>query len=247
MEHLDFDLRLELSPEGLRVRVQNSPAGEEAQALVSLPRLAHDGTLERLGRAVQQSRDVEPAAGLPGEREPPREVAQRIGADLFEALFTGSVRQRFEESLVHAGSLPGQLLRVRLRYSLTEPELASAVGLPWEYMVHDGNFVGLSPAFSVVRYPEVDKPPSLPPFERPLRIALLSGHRRGTIREPLEDPEAPEADRSRGGFPGPARGRGCRSSENVALLDHHSSFTSSLCLWPMLRNSRFSSGVGPSL
>src|SRR5829696_7325782 len=175
MEHLDFELRLESLGKGrYQARVLGSPAGEEACEVVSLPRPKHDGVLEPLGRAVQRSWEPAPADGAPQEPESPMAVAQRIGSDLFQALFTGSVRERFEASCGYASSLAGRVLRVRLRYSLSEPELSPAVALPWEYMVREGEFLGLHPWFSVVRHPEVARPSHLPPFRPPLRIALLS-------------------------------------------------------------------------
>ena len=101
--------------------------------------------------------------------DPNLELRKAFGKRLFEALFTGKVRDTWVASRgrVNAGEADG--LRLRLR--IDEPELAA---LPWELLWDEqtNNFLATSADLVVSRYLPVPEPPVLL-IEGQLRILLV--------------------------------------------------------------------------
>ena len=156
--YLDFDL--EIGPgEGRAypVSVLHSPAGE-ARTVMQFPfdELALENYLLKLQTALLRSG---------GRRrsilDPHQQAVQDFGRALFEALFNGEVRSRYDLSRLQADHA-GQGLRLKLH--IRPPELAV---LPWEYLFDTrvGDYLCLSSSTPVVRYPE------LPQAMQPLRVS----------------------------------------------------------------------------
>ncbi|HEY4688129.1 MAG TPA: protein kinase [Anaerolineae bacterium] len=182
LHYLDFEL--EIGP-GLGreypVVVVHSPAGE-ARETMKLPfdELALESRLDKLQLALLRSGGKRRQNLLPEEQ-----AVQNLGQGLFDALFTGAVRERYSVSLdqarrEHAG------LRLKLR--IQPPELAT---LPWEFLydARQSKYVCLSRHTPIVRYLEL--PQSLEPLAvtAPLRIL-------GMIARPCNLP-ALDVDRER--------------------------------------------------
>lgn len=165
VEYLDFDVEVEV---GARLRYLvdvRSPAGEAREEMrFPFTPNALEGKLKDLEIALLRSgRTVRRIAPLE------EQAVQDFGRALFDALFTGEVRSRYDASLREA-SLQGKGLRIRLR--VTPPDLAS---LPWEFLydARQGDYVCLSTNTPIVRYPEMPLPIEQLPVTPPLRILGL--------------------------------------------------------------------------
>lgn len=101
------------------------------------------------------------------------------GGELFRAVFTGEVKERWQESLAKLGAGCGLRLRLRLEGA---PEL---VGLPWEclYDPDQKTFLALQVETPVVRYLEVPAEPLSRKAPVPLKVLVLTANPQGT--EPL--------------------------------------------------------------
>lgn len=157
--HDDFDLSF--LNEGHRTyRVHVSSPGGEAEGLFTPPEM---GGVAPAPSAPPATRDAtatrEVGAPAPAEPDPTRE-----GAALFDALFTGAVRDCFTLSL-DGSTRTGRGLRIRVRLTAT-PEL---VGLPWEtlYSTAQKRHFALSISTPIVRFLD------LPQAHQPLRVDQL--------------------------------------------------------------------------
>ena len=162
---LNFDMAIEPADGGYRTRVLASPAGEWGSAGFALP--FTDAGLENfvlkvgmsIGRVRRKVRRIE-------SRE--RRLIEDFGGQLFQALFSGPLRECLEQSRLVAES-KGAGLRIRLRLP------AELANVPWEYLYDedDGGFVGLSPDTPLVRYLEMPRPVRPFPVRPPLRILAM--------------------------------------------------------------------------
>lgn len=105
--------------------------------------------------------------------------AQRMGSDLFRAVFRGEILRLFYESLGQARSGRG-VLPVELRFELEDPLQARLATLPWEqlYDPDRGHFLAQKEETPVVRYLSFDgraKRFELPPVLRVL-VVTASPH-----------------------------------------------------------------------
>ena len=116
------------------------------------------------------------------------EVALRfLGARLFEQLFRGSVRRRFDTSL---GCLrPGDGLRIKIQIDLHEPALAPLHALPWELLFESWNqhAFSLDQRFSIVRFIPRERFLDRRDLPRPLRILLACAEPRSARMLSIED------------------------------------------------------------
>ena len=160
---LDFDVAIEPLSEGYRTRVVASPCGE-AHADFTLP--FSDENLEILvlkvvgsiGRIRRKVRRIESQE---------RGLLETFGGQLFQAAFSGTVRDCLGRSRLVAGD-KGAGLRIRLRLP---PALAN---IPWEYLYdREYGFIGLSPETVLVRYVEMPSPVQPFPVSPPLRILAM--------------------------------------------------------------------------
>ena len=160
---LDFDVFIESLDKGYRTRVVASPVGD-AVADFDLPFTDKDleililKVVGSVGRVRQRVRRIETQE---------RRLLEVFGGQLFQAAFSGRVRECLERSRMVADSR-GAGLRIRLRLP---PALAN---IPWEYL-YDGEygFVGLSPETALVRYVEMPAPVRPFPISPPLRILAM--------------------------------------------------------------------------
>jgi Flp pilus assembly protein TadD len=169
---LDLDLLFEHSPDGYRVRVLRSPAGDGQSAAFARPftDLELENLVLKVGKFRTRSRRIEAA---------PVAAAKQAGGRLFDAMFAGAVGECLHRSADRA-RYEGTWLRIRLLLSDC-PELAD---LPWE-LLYDRNedwFLALSDRTPVVRYVQLPDPPRALSVTLPLRILVIRS-------EPVDFPE----------------------------------------------------------
>lgn len=136
-----FDLLLELTEEGYRVTVRNSPAGTATVALV-LP-------LQRREQHVTVQRLLSDPGGDDAQRSAQFALAREVGGKLFDAVFHGPILECWQASW-RAAYAARASLRVQLSIS-DDPALRA---LPWEYLYDDtrDEFLALSVHTPIVRY-----------------------------------------------------------------------------------------------
>ena len=157
---LDFDIHIDRTPSGYRVRVMNSPAGQaEAEFKAPFSELEVENFILRVGRTRKGVRRLE---------SPEMEAARKFGGGLFEAVFSSEVRGRLRSSLNEARQ-QGAGLRFRL-HLMDVPELAE---LPWEFLYDStlDEFLVLSVQTPLVRY--LDLPIKTAPLEVGLPLKVL--------------------------------------------------------------------------
>jgi hypothetical protein len=123
-----------------------------------------------LGRAA---RDLEPTRGA----ELRETTLAELGERLFRALFTGTVRNRYHESLGRVLAHGNCGLRLRIELGLKNPAMARLHAIPWEYLrpAEDGHFLGLRRDISIVRYLDLALAGDRPPVPAPLAILVVAG------------------------------------------------------------------------
>jgi hypothetical protein len=173
IQYEDFALKIEPKRGDVYpVIVLSSPAGE-GRSSFSLPYDLDEigDVLFDLGQTVRSSGraplpDVAPAA----TRTPP----QQIGDQLFNALFSGSVRSLLDQSL---GMIRERErgLRIKLHIDPEDPSLAYLASLPWElmYRKETRDFLNLSRFTPIVRYLDVQRPYVPLLLQPPLRILVV--------------------------------------------------------------------------
>ena len=163
IQYHDFDLLIERQGDGFKARVIDSPAGE-ATAQITLPFTQTD--VENFYIQIGHTRLFETSQ---------MQKMRVFGQELFEATFTGNVRDKFRESLSEVNR-KREGLRIRLRLA-DVPELAN---MPWEFMYDTSlsRFLALSVETPLVRY--LDVPRDIQPLtvHPPLKIlAVISSPR----------------------------------------------------------------------
>jgi hypothetical protein len=162
ISYLDFDLLVRRTEGGYRAQVLSSPAGE-ATADFGAPfsELELENFLLRVGRPRRGTRRI---------GSPEMEAVKTLGKGLYEALFSGDVRDCWRSSLSEAEAQNAGL-RLRLR-------IADAPGLndiPWEYLYNKSlnRFLSLSEYTPLIRY--LDLPERIRPLEvdAPLKILVM--------------------------------------------------------------------------
>lgn len=166
MEYLDFVLEIHTG-RGLEypVSVIHSPAGE-ARATMHFPydELALENRLLALHNALLRSGGKHRRAPSSEER-----TIRDFGEDIFDALITGEISNRYDVSREKALQ-QGKGLRVKLR--IQSPELAA---LPWEFLFdrRQAEYVSLSRETPIVRYLELPQPPQPLEVTPPIKILGL--------------------------------------------------------------------------
>ncbi len=176
LQYLDFELKVEREGDHYAARVLRSPVGEAASTFalpfsedrMALLVLKLSGTRSRT-RAIR-SAEIE--------------AARELGGKLFEAVFTGEVRDRLRSSLDEAQRQEGTGLRLKLRLQ----DAAELADLPWEYLYDSSldRFIAQSNQTPVVRY--IEMPERIKPFttQLPLRVLVM-------VSSP-NDPDYPPLD-----------------------------------------------------
>jgi hypothetical protein len=170
----DFSLLIEPPRDGAYPILVHSPAGE-GRGEFRVP--FETGVPGIPQETLSAARDI--GAPPPAAR---RVSPEEVGAQLFQALFSGQVRDLFERSLGLVEDDPERGLRIVLRFDPDEPEVGRLAALPWErlYRKDQRLFLNFSRKSPLVRFLNV--PRSLPPkLEPPVRvlvaIASPAGHR----------------------------------------------------------------------
>ncbi|MEZ4864593.1 MAG: SUMF1/EgtB/PvdO family nonheme iron enzyme [Caldilineaceae bacterium] len=166
LDYLDFELEIgQLTGQEYPLTLLRSPAGEaRATLLWPLGELALENRRKDLQIALLSSGGVRRTILTPAEA-----AVQRFGAELFDLLFSGEVRNRYDVSQERVHH-QGKGLRVKLR--IQDPLLAN---LPWEFLYDPrrGEYICLSQQTPLVRYlelPQTIRPLAVTP---PLRILGL--------------------------------------------------------------------------
>ncbi len=172
MNYLDFVLEIGTSPGRFYpVYVISSPAGE-AREFMEIP--FNEQQLENQLQALQQAliRSNSPHRKI---ISPEEQTVQKFGLAIFDALFTGEVRNRYDVSQL-AASHQGKGLRLKLR--IQPPELAS---LPWEFLYdkRQDTYICLSNNTPIIRYLDLPRPTQ--PLTVSLPLSIL-----GMIANPKE-------------------------------------------------------------
>lgn len=163
MEYDDFELEIgEGDADGYPVRILGSSAGE-ARATMRFPfdGLALENQLQKVEIELLRSQSQRRREPSPQERS-----TEEFGARLYQALFRGDIRLRWEMSRELARQ-HGRGLRLKLR--IEAPELAS---VPWEFLydVSRGEFLSLSSGSPLARYLNLQHPRTTLSVQQPLRI-----------------------------------------------------------------------------
>jgi hypothetical protein len=138
--YTDVELRIERAYEEGPYRVlMLAPGGRRASGYLELP--FSDSELERFVRKVGGSRG---ARGFGSQR---MEEAKKFGSQLFEALFSGDVRDLYSSVRSEADTAEDAGLRLTLSLSGV-PEL---MDVPWEYLYERPSFLAQSVYTPVVR------------------------------------------------------------------------------------------------
>ena len=170
--YLDFDLQitpaaqvnlgadLGANPGGFTARVLASPAGE-GRAPFQSPFSA-----EEIAQFQPQMVD----ATTPTTRPALQETLKTVGGRFFDALFTGDLRLRLEQSLDEAAR---QRATLRLKVRLTESP--ALLDLPWEYLYHRQRnlFLSQSTSTSLIHFLELPTPPVSLTVALPLRMLMV--------------------------------------------------------------------------
>ena len=162
-QYLDFEVEVGHGiGQEYPVSVIRSPAGK-AQETMHFPydELALENRLQSLQIALLHAGGAQRQMLTTEEQ-----LVQEFGRDLFNALFTGEARSRFDVSCVEARQ-QGKGLRMKLR--ILPPEMAR---LPWEFLYDPrrAEYICLSRETPIIRY--LDLPQPIQPLEvtPPLRI-----------------------------------------------------------------------------
>ena len=177
IDYRDFDLFVFARPDhsyGARVVLGD---GSEATTTFQSPCTPED--VEALRAELRAPRGVKLfPAGEPSPRPPAMDNVIALGGQLFDALFSGDVRDHYKA--LHFDSLRGQNAGVRIRLNLREaPDL---LVLPWEYLFDRDawQFLALSEKTPIVRYLGVASPLGPVDVTAPLRVLALAPQPRGT-------------------------------------------------------------------
>lgn len=136
-----FDLLLELTEDGYRATLRNSPAGTGV--------VAFSPPLQQRNQHAIIQRLLTDAGADDALRASQFALAREIGGALFTAIFQGTIRENWQESWQRAYAA-----RASLRVQLGIGDDAVLRALPWEYLYDDtrDEFLALSVHTPIVRY-----------------------------------------------------------------------------------------------
>jgi CHAT domain len=168
---LNLDVLFWPNGAGFCAQVVGSPAGNGQTAVFPLP-----CTDSELTAFIQNDCRFRRASALTADNV---DAAKAIGGRLFDAVFSGSVRECLRRSLDKATE-SGAALRITLRLSNC-PALAN---LPWEllYDRENNDFLVLAARTPVVRYVQLAVPERTTAIEPPLHLLAIRSAPEGTSR-----------------------------------------------------------------
>jgi tetratricopeptide (TPR) repeat protein len=157
VEYDTFNIRFQPGPRGSYSVIASSPRGEAPSEFRSpFADVDLENFVLRVGR---------PRRGIRRLDSPEMETAKMFGGRLFDALFSGDVRDLYHAASAEADSA-GKGLRVTLRLGQA-PELST---IPWEYLCEEGRFLSVSERTPIVRYLDLKKAHTPLALTPPLRI-----------------------------------------------------------------------------
>jgi hypothetical protein len=160
--YLDFDLLIERVGRRCRARVLNSPVGSTSSIEFPPPltRQALESFLYRVGRPRQAVRRIDDSVTL---------EVKKLGGRLYRSIFKEQLRDCLVRSEQQAR---GRRKGLRIRLHLDSAALAD---LPWEYLYNEANddFLSLKRTTPLVRFIEIDYPPTPLETTLPLRILVV--------------------------------------------------------------------------
>ena len=162
MEYRNFDLLIESHASAYHARVLSSSVGEGAAEFdFPFSDLELENFVLRIGGSRRDVRRIE---------SPQMQAAKAFGTRLFEAVFSGQVRDLYQGAL-RSAERDGLGLRLLLRL-LDVPEL---VNVPWEYLYEPSlaRFLTLSVDTPVVRYLDIPRQTLPLNVQPPLRILCM--------------------------------------------------------------------------
>ena len=160
IKYVDFDVRIEKAGNEYRVHA-NSMAGE-ANGQFKLPSL--DSELNRIIRSLGHIRSA-----VRRIESPENLAARNFGTKLFNTVFAGEIRSRFDSARATLSETSG--LRLRLNLS-NAPELAD---IPWEFLYDPSvdRFITLSVETPLVRYLDLPQPAQPLEITPPLEVLVM--------------------------------------------------------------------------
>lgn len=181
MRYLDFILYVGADQgQGWPVYV-SSPAGRGRGTLC----LPNESTFELDPGAAQSVRHFEaPEDANGGEARSPD--PRQLGEQLFCSLFTGRVRQLFDESRGVVSAQEGLALRILIRLDPEDPSAGRLAEVPWEllYQRETRQFLNLSRKTPVSRDLVVPRPAQPLVFRSPLNVLAVTANPEGS--DPLQ-------------------------------------------------------------
>ncbi len=193
----DFEIRVVPATPGLfRVSAECGGASRYADR-IEFPVL-EDASLNGISDAV---RDLDTESVRDARRRQQGPDVDRLGAVLFDAVFSGGVRELFLES-VSGVRAQQEVLRICLQIDITDPALARLASLPWEFMQHRerNEPLVLSSATTLIRRLPTVSRFEPPPFVPPVRVLFVMADARGNLDLQAERAEI-EAALKRTGTP----------------------------------------------
>lgn len=195
-----FVVRIGPGADGLRVRVDSSPAGEGKGAPFRVP--FGERELERLERRFAEtgltgrSDGAEPKRHLRPIAPPDDERwAEAAGERLFHALLPGPLGELWKKSVWHVESgarHPRARLLLRLCFDLDDSPVGLRLHrLPWELLydpdADGGGFLALDDRLAVARYLEIPRPPRHGPApDAPIVLVAAAAPRGPRAPVPLD-------------------------------------------------------------
>lgn len=163
----DFVIPISADSAGnVMLRVSASPVGETETITLTpgshLGRLLTDGDA-RLGASNE----------LPDEA-----AAERLGQQLYDALFCGPIHRRFLEAIGRLGAEGTAGLRIKLQMDFANPTASALQSLPWEllYRAETGTFLALHTRLAVVRHLSLPTPRERMPSSGRTKLLVASAN-----------------------------------------------------------------------
>ncbi|MFQ6016508.1 MAG: CHAT domain-containing protein, partial [Anaerolineae bacterium] len=181
IEYEDFEIKIQPKRDDVYpVIVLRSPAGEGSGEF-HLP-FAEDEiskVFSQVGWAVRGARAAlaQEVSAAEEAMTLPRLIGtlQEFGGKVFQALFSGRVRNLYDISLGMVSAQRHKGLRIKLHLDPEVPELANLASLPWEYLYQQDtrDFLNLSRRTPVVRYLDVPRPVAPLTVKPPLWVLVV--------------------------------------------------------------------------
>lgn len=173
MSYLDLEVTIGSFRDGVWPIQAQCDGGGEDRAEMTLPFTLGDleTILPDLGLHINYPEDDPRGPKTDMDGWTPR----KIGTALFNALFTGNVRNCYERAWTKAGGK----LRVILKTDPRDEASRDLCRLPWELMCDNGKWIALARESGLVRYLESSRHINREPLATPLRVLVVLANPKG--------------------------------------------------------------------